>query len=135
MYEWKLCHTCRVQSVILNDDGAKTSKKTLLHELYDGQKQSPWYDNLRRPVTDLKPLIERGVRGVTSNPTVSQSFHSLHVFPFFSHLITFLAYETSSVIYVSCVSDFSESYIFFKCIWWTIQVGFWHGWRFMFGFR
>uniref|UniRef100_A0A0C9S810 Transaldolase n=1 Tax=Wollemia nobilis TaxID=56998 RepID=A0A0C9S810_9CONI len=48
----------------------KVQKKTLLHELYEQQGQSPWYDNLRRPVSDLKPLIENGVRGITSNPTI-----------------------------------------------------------------
>lgn len=48
----------------------KVGKKTLLHELYEQQGQSPWYDNLKRPVSDLKPLIESGVRGITSNPTI-----------------------------------------------------------------
>ncbi|XP_024366475.1 uncharacterized protein [Physcomitrium patens] len=47
-----------------------TEKKTLLHDMYDQQKQSPWYDNLRRPVTMLEPFIKSGVRGVTSNPTI-----------------------------------------------------------------
>lgn len=47
-----------------------TEKKTLLHDMYEQQKQSPWYDNLRRPVTMLEPFIKNGVRGVTSNPTV-----------------------------------------------------------------
>lgn len=61
----------RVQCVMLEKE-TKLTQKTLLHELYDDQKQSPWYDNLRRPVTDLKPYIEKGVRGVTSNPTIFQ---------------------------------------------------------------
>ena len=111
MYEWKLCHTCRVRSVIRNDDGAKASRKTLLHELYDGQKQSPWYDNLRRPVTDLKPFIERGVRGVTSNPTVSQSFHSLHIFPFFSHLNVFIILDIFCYICFLCFRFFRKLYL------------------------
>ncbi|MCO5598093.1 hypothetical protein L7F22_052184 [Adiantum nelumboides] len=63
--------TLRVQSVMLEKD-PKVTQKTLLHELYEDQKQSPWYDNLSRPVTDLKPLIEKGIRGVTSNPTIFQ---------------------------------------------------------------
>lgn len=46
------------------------AKRTTLHDLYEQQGQSPWYDNLCRPVTDLLPLIASGVRGVTSNPTV-----------------------------------------------------------------
>ncbi|KAJ0560221.1 putative transaldolase [Helianthus annuus] len=46
--------------------------RTTLHDLYEKQGQSPWYDNLCRPVTDLLPLIESGVRGVTSNPTIFQ---------------------------------------------------------------
>ncbi|GAB2214057.1 hypothetical protein Droror1_Dr00018391 [Drosera rotundifolia] len=48
------------------------TKRTTLHELYEKQGQSPWYDNLCRPVTDLVPLIESGVRGVTSNPAIFQ---------------------------------------------------------------
>lgn len=47
-------------------------KKTTLHDLYEKEGQSPWYDNLCRPVTDLLPLIASGVRGVTSNPTIFQ---------------------------------------------------------------
>ncbi|KAL5717148.1 transaldolase [Ranunculus cassubicifolius] len=47
-------------------------KKTTLHDLYELQGQSPWYDNLCRPVTDLLPLIAKGVRGVTSNPAIFQ---------------------------------------------------------------
>ncbi|GAB4828520.1 hypothetical protein Ancab_018179 [Ancistrocladus abbreviatus] len=47
-------------------------KRTTLHDLYEKQGQSPWYDNLYRPVTDLIPLIESGVRGVTSNPAIFQ---------------------------------------------------------------
>ncbi|KAL8201382.1 hypothetical protein R6Q57_012721 [Mikania cordata] len=47
-------------------------KRTALHDLYEKQGQSPWYDNLCRPVTDLIPLIESGVRGVTSNPAIFQ---------------------------------------------------------------
>lgn len=47
-------------------------KRTTLHDLYEKQGQSPWYDNLCRPVTDLIPLISHGVRGVTSNPAIFQ---------------------------------------------------------------
>jgi transaldolase len=45
---------------------------TRLHELYR-QGQSPWLDNLRRDwLTNghLARLVEEGVRGVTSNPTI-----------------------------------------------------------------
>ncbi|KAL0740838.1 hypothetical protein Bca4012_082351 [Brassica carinata] len=48
------------------------SKRTTLHDLYEKEGQSPWYDNLCRPVTDLLPFIARGVRGVTSNPAIFQ---------------------------------------------------------------
>ncbi|RWW57424.1 hypothetical protein BHE74_00035791 [Ensete ventricosum] len=54
----------------LQDGNGIPSKRTTLHDLYEQQGQSPWYDNLCRPVTDLLPLIAAGVRGVTSNPTV-----------------------------------------------------------------
>ncbi|PNX71425.1 transaldolase, partial [Trifolium pratense] len=50
------------------DGNGVPAKRTVLHDLYEKQGQSPWYDNLCRPVTDLIPLIESGVRGVTSNP-------------------------------------------------------------------
>jgi transaldolase len=46
-----------------------------LHDLYDAQRQSPWLDNLRRGwITsgELDRWVERGVRGITSNPTIFQ---------------------------------------------------------------
>ena len=46
-----------------------------LQELYDQQGQSPWLDNLKRGwITsgELQAWIDRGVRGVTSNPTIFQ---------------------------------------------------------------
>ncbi len=46
---------------------------TRLHELYNQQGQSPWIDNLNRPSLregGLSALVDRGIRGVTSNPTI-----------------------------------------------------------------
>ena len=46
-----------------------------LHSLHAEQGQSPWLDNLqRRYLTSghLQSLVERGVRGLTSNPTIFQ---------------------------------------------------------------
>ncbi len=46
---------------------------TLLHQLFDDQGQSPWIDNLNRPSIKgggLQDLVDRGIRGVTSNPTI-----------------------------------------------------------------
>ena len=46
---------------------------TKLHELYEQQGQSPWLDNLRRDYLrtgHLADLVARGIRGVTSNPTI-----------------------------------------------------------------
>ena len=46
-----------------------------LRRLYDEFGQSPWLDNLRRDsIVDgsLNAAIERGVRGLTSNPTIFQ---------------------------------------------------------------
>ncbi|EHA8588157.1 transaldolase-like [Cocos nucifera] len=54
------------------DGNHAPANRTILHDLYEQQGQSPWYDNLCRPVTDLLPLIAGGVRGVTSNPTIFQ---------------------------------------------------------------
>ncbi|KAL1550525.1 transaldolase [Salvia divinorum] len=54
------------------DGNGSSVKRTTLHDLYEKEGQSPWYDNLCRPVTDLIPLIESGVRGVTSNPAIFQ---------------------------------------------------------------
>ena len=48
---------------------------TRLHELYAEQGQSPWIDNLTRPGIKsghLARLVDDGVRGVTSNPTIFQ---------------------------------------------------------------
>ncbi|MGI9615575.1 MAG: transaldolase [Acidimicrobiales bacterium] len=44
-----------------------------LHDLYDLEGQSPWLDNLRRGWIgsgELQAWIDRGVRGLTSNPTI-----------------------------------------------------------------
>ncbi|XP_023539799.1 uncharacterized protein LOC111800373 [Cucurbita pepo subsp. pepo] len=54
------------------DGNGIPTKRTVLHDLYEKEGQSPWYDNLCRPVTDLLPLISKGVRGVTSNPAIFQ---------------------------------------------------------------
>jgi transaldolase len=48
---------------------------TKLHHLFEEQGQSPWLDNLRRGwITsgELQRWVERGVRGITSNPTIFQ---------------------------------------------------------------
>jgi transaldolase len=48
---------------------------TRLQDLYYQQGQSPWLDNLRRGwITggELARWVERGVRGITSNPTIFQ---------------------------------------------------------------
>jgi transaldolase len=46
---------------------------TTLNDLYDRQGQSPWLDNLRRDWLEngtLAGLVEKGIRGITSNPTI-----------------------------------------------------------------
>src|ERR1700733_14437486 len=46
---------------------------TTLNDLYAQQGQSPWLDNLRRDyLTEgkLQKLVDEGIRGVTSNPTI-----------------------------------------------------------------
>ncbi len=48
---------------------------TRLQDLHEQQDQSPWLDNLRRGwITsgELERWVERGVRGITSNPTIFQ---------------------------------------------------------------
>jgi len=48
---------------------------TLLHDLHRVQGQSPWLDNLRRDELHdghIADLVHRGVRGITSNPTIFQ---------------------------------------------------------------
>jgi transaldolase len=46
---------------------------TTLEDLYAQQGQSPWLDNLRRDYLSggkLQGLVDEGIRGVTSNPTI-----------------------------------------------------------------
>ncbi|KOM30491.1 hypothetical protein LR48_Vigan01g004500 [Vigna angularis] len=45
-------------------------KSTILHHLFQKERQSPYYDNLCRPVSDLLPFIANGIRGVTTNPAI-----------------------------------------------------------------
>jgi transaldolase len=46
---------------------------TTLTDLYEQQGQSPWLDNLRRDWLEngtMADFVEKGIRGVTSNPTI-----------------------------------------------------------------
>ena len=46
---------------------------TTLTELYETQGQSPWLDNMRRDWLEdgtMAGLVAKGIRGVTSNPTI-----------------------------------------------------------------
>jgi transaldolase len=46
---------------------------TKLHDLYETGGQSPWIDNLKRSYLSsgrLAELVDEGIRGVTSNPTI-----------------------------------------------------------------
>ncbi|MEO9224595.1 MAG: transaldolase [Acidimicrobiales bacterium] len=48
---------------------------TRIHDLYEQYQQSPWLDNLRRgwlTSGELQAWVDRGVRGITSNPTIFQ---------------------------------------------------------------
>jgi transaldolase len=48
---------------------------TRLHQLFTQQGQSPWIDNLKRAYLTsgrLQELVDSGIRGVTSNPTIFQ---------------------------------------------------------------
>jgi len=48
---------------------------TLLHDLYNNNRQSPWLDNLRRSWVsggELQQWVDDGVRGITSNPSIFQ---------------------------------------------------------------
>jgi transaldolase len=55
--------------------GREGAPLTKLQRLYAECGQSPWLDNLRRNSLtsgELERLIERGIRGITSNPTIFQ---------------------------------------------------------------
>lgn len=55
---------------------APTAKETLLtrlNDLYERERQSPWIDDLKRSYVEaggLQQLVDVGIRGVTSNPTI-----------------------------------------------------------------
>jgi len=78
IFDCWLC-PCRIKCSQTDGNGVP-AKRTVLHDLYEKQGQSPWYDNLCRPVTDLIPLIESGVRGVTSNPAVIILWYLIRIF-------------------------------------------------------
>jgi len=53
----------------------KVATSTTLTELFEKEGQSPWLDNLKRDWIqngELQAWIDRGVRGITSNPTIFQ---------------------------------------------------------------
>jgi len=56
----------------VSEAGGSSTERSRLHELYAIHGQSPWLDNLTRTMLlsgHLQELVDRGVRGVTSNPT------------------------------------------------------------------
>ena len=57
----------------MTDAGGSSTERSRLHELYAIHGQSPWIDNLTRTMIasgHLRDVVDRGVRGVTSNPTI-----------------------------------------------------------------
>src|SRR5207248_2376088 len=53
--------------------GRRPLSETKLQRLCQEQGQSPWLDNLKRGYItsgELKQWVERGIRGITSNPTI-----------------------------------------------------------------
>lgn len=95
-------------------------KSTILHHLFQKERQSPYYDNLCRPVSDLLPFIGNGIRGVTTNPAV---LTFLICISFYVILSTFCVLV---LIAVRCshIADFWESYFILKCLRWTVEVVF-----------
>jgi transaldolase len=54
-------------------DAASDGERSPLHRLYDEHGQSPWIDFIDRDLLDsgkLDELIGKGIRGLTSNPTI-----------------------------------------------------------------
>lgn len=65
---------------------------TTLHQMYNEHQQSPWLDNLRRDWLrngELQTWLDRGVRGITSNPSIFQKAieGSEHYTPHFKELL------------------------------------------------
>jgi transaldolase len=59
--------------VHVEEHAEERSAVTTLDDLYERQGQSPWLDNLRRDWLEdgtLAGLVAKGIRGVTSNPTI-----------------------------------------------------------------
>ncbi|XP_021888674.1 uncharacterized protein LOC110807752 [Carica papaya] len=59
----------RARSCVSDENGIQM-KKTVLHHLFEQQGQSPYFDNLCRPVSDFHSLIAAGIRGLTTNPSI-----------------------------------------------------------------
>eukprot|EP00850_Spirogloea_muscicola_P002470 SM000009S23599 [mRNA] locus=s9:986605:990059:+ [translate_table: standard] len=60
---------------VKSDEALPPAGHNKLHELYEQGGQSPWIDNLSRgwiQSGQLEELVKRGVRGLTSNPTIFQ---------------------------------------------------------------
>lgn len=81
---------------------------TNLHRLHRPYHQSPWLDNLSRDLLSsgqLHDYINKGVRGITSNPTIIA--HAINTSTLYDEQIKRLAYEGLSAedIYWSLVID------------------------------
>jgi transaldolase len=85
---------------------------TRLKELYEREGQSPWLDNLKRDyLTDgtLQRLVDDGIRGVTSNPTIFQkAISSGNAYDEqFTHLIS--AHSVEDAYWGMVIKDISDA--------------------------
>ncbi|KAJ1404987.1 Transaldolase/Fructose-6-phosphate aldolase [Sesbania bispinosa] len=67
---WPLSLRCLRARIRMDNSNGTRIQTTILHDLYQKHRQSPYYDNLCRPVSDLLPFIASGIRGVTTNPAI-----------------------------------------------------------------
>lgn len=107
-------HSLKCLSAKMNNGNVKMTKtKTILHDLYEKQRQSPYYDNLCRPVSDLVPFISSGIRGVTTNPAVFFSFFPYLCLLSWKHhdfAFHFFSYQPCTMIMFSCCRYLKKLY-------------------------
>lgn len=94
---------------------------TNLHRLHQPYQQSPWLDNLSRELLvsgELYNYIYKGIRGITSNPTIiANAFSSSTLY---DEQIKRLAYEgvsTEDIYWKIIIDDIKSACDAFKSVW------------------
>ncbi len=94
---------------------------TNLHRLHRPYKQSPWLDNLSRELLtsgDIYSYIHKGIRGITSNPTIiANAISSSSLYDEQIKRLAYEGYSTEEIYWKIIIDDIKSACDAFREVW------------------